>query len=54
MKTNKNIKTLAEFKEENYGKIGTPKRDKLDRGFEAFKLGALICKARIEKGSQGI
>src|ERR1700730_7656374 len=50
MKANKNIKTLAEFKDEQYGKIGTPKRDKLDEGFEAFKLGALIQQARIEQG----
>jgi hypothetical protein len=54
MKVNKNIKTLAEFKDEHYGKIGTSKRDKLDKGFEAFKLGALIHQARIEKGSRGI
>ena len=36
MKANKNIKTLAEFKDEHYGKIGSTKRDKLDKGFEAF------------------
>ena len=50
MKENKDIKTLAEFKDENYGKIGTPKRDKLEKGFESFKLGALIHQARIEQG----
>lgn len=50
MKINKNIKTLAEFKEEHYGKVGTNKRDKLDKGFEAFKLGALIQEARLEQG----
>lgn len=38
MKTNKAIKTLAEFKDEHFGKPGTSKRDKLDKGFEAFKL----------------
>ena len=37
VKTDKNIKTLAEFKGEHYGKIGTAKRDKLDKGFEAFR-----------------
>ena len=42
MTTNKDIKTLAEFKDEHYGKKGTEKRDQLDKGFEAFKLGALI------------
>ena len=51
MKTNKNIKTLAEFKDEHYGKIGTPKRDKLEKGFESFKLGALIYEAKLQQGS---
>ena len=50
MKANKNIKTLAEFKEQHYGKIGTAKRDKLEKDFEAFKLGALIQEARLEQG----
>ena len=47
---NKNLKSLEEFKEEHYGKIGTPKRDELEAGFENFKIGALIHAARIEKG----
>ena len=46
MKANKNIKTLAQFKDEHYGKVGTAKRDKLDKGFEAFKLGVLIQEMR--------
>jgi ribosome-binding protein aMBF1 (putative translation factor) len=50
MKTNKNTKTLAEFTDEQYVKPGTAKRDKLDKGFEAFKLGALILEARLEQG----
>jgi ribosome-binding protein aMBF1 (putative translation factor) len=49
MKTS-NLKTLAEFKDEFYGKTGTEKRDNLEKGFEQFKLGALIHDARIEKG----
>jgi len=44
------IKTLEEFKEEHYGKRGTAKRDKLEKGFEAFKLGALLHEARLKKG----
>jgi hypothetical protein len=28
----KNITTLEEFKEEHYGKKGTPKRDELEAG----------------------
>lgn len=51
MKTkNINLMTLDEFKEKNYGKRGTSKRDKLEAGYENFKIGALIQDARLEKG----
>ena len=51
MKTkSKNITTLEEFKEEHYGKIGTPKRDELEAGYENFKIGAMIHEARLQKG----
>ena len=34
MKTkNKNLMTLEEFKEKNYGKRGTKKRDELEAGY---------------------
>ena len=46
---NKNLTTLEEFKEKNYGKIGTKERDELEAGYENFKIGALIHDARIEK-----
>ena len=46
----KNIRTLEEFKTEHYGKIGTTKRDKLEKGYAEFKLGVLIHDARLEKG----
>lgn len=49
MKKN-NIITLEQFKDKNYGKRGTTKRDKLEAGYENFKLGALIHEARLEKG----
>jgi hypothetical protein len=49
MKANKNIKTLAEFKDEYYGKIGTPKRNKLDKGFEALKCD-VIRQTKIKHG----
>jgi len=45
-----NIKTLAQFKDEHYGKRGTIKREKLESGYEQFRLGALIHEARLEKG----
>lgn len=44
------IKTLEQFKEIHYGKLGTPKRDKLESGYESFKIGALIHEARLKKG----
>ena len=50
MKAKNNTKTLAHLIEEQYGKKGTPKRDKFDKGYETFKLGAMIHDARIEKG----
>ena len=50
MKEIKDTKTLSAFKDEQYGKVGTPKRDKLELGFEAFKLGAFIQETRLEKG----
>ncbi len=42
--------TLEQFKEKHYGKKGSTKRDKLEKGFQQFKLGAMIYEARIEKG----
>jgi HTH-type transcriptional regulator/antitoxin HipB len=49
MKKN-NMKSHAQLKDEQYGKRGTPKRDKLESDYEIFKLGALIQEARLEKG----
>jgi ribosome-binding protein aMBF1 (putative translation factor) len=47
---NNNIMTLAEFKNEQYGEVGTAKRDELEAGYEQFKLGAMIHEARLQKG----
>lgn len=49
MKANKKM-TLGEFKDKHYGPKGTKKRDELDKGYENFKLGALLHEARIKKG----
>jgi len=49
MKRN-NIITLDQLKDKHYGRKGTVKRNELESGFENFKIGALIHKARIEKG----
>ena len=45
MKQN-NIKSLDQFVTEQYGEIGTEKRDQLDRGYETFRLGVMIREAR--------
>lgn len=45
-----NLITLEQFKDKHYGKPGTKKRKELDKGYEEFKLGAMILEARIEKG----
>ncbi|MBN8786860.1 MAG: helix-turn-helix transcriptional regulator [Terrimonas sp.] len=50
MKARNNTKTLDQFIDEEYGKKGTNKRDKFEKGYEAFKLGFLIQQARLEKG----
>lgn len=42
--------TLEQFKEKHYGKKGSTKRDQLEKGYQEFKLGALIYEARLEKG----
>ena len=50
MKAKNNTKTLAQLIDEQYGKKGTAKRDKFEKGYETFKLGAMIHDARLEKG----
>ena len=47
---NKNLTSLDEFKEKNYGKRGIKDRDELEAGYENFKIGVLLHEARIEKG----
>ncbi|MEA4982882.1 MAG: helix-turn-helix transcriptional regulator [Paludibacter sp.] len=47
---NQMLQSLDSFIEEQYGKESTPKRQKFEKGFEAFKLGALIQEARVKKG----
>ena len=49
-KTKNNTKPLAQIIDEEFGKKGTLKREKFDKGYEAFKLGAMIHEARLEKG----
>ncbi len=42
-------KSWKEIKDTVYGAKGTERRDELDRGFESFKVGLLLKKAREEK-----
>lgn len=46
----KNLISLKEFIDKEVGMKGSKKREKFDRGYEAFKLGVLIQQARHEKG----
>lgn len=50
MKTKNNLIPLEDYIEEQFGKKGSPERDEFDNGFETFKIGYLIHKARLEKG----
>lgn len=47
---NKNLTSLEDFKEKNYGKRGSKKREELEAGYDNFKMGALIHNTRIELG----
>ncbi|MCG2460529.1 helix-turn-helix domain-containing protein [Flavobacteriaceae bacterium F89] len=47
---NKDLMSLEDFKEKNYGKRGTKLREELESGYENFKIGALIHDTRIEMG----
>ena len=42
-------KSWKEIKNDVYGKVGTERRDELDRDFESFKIGLLLRKAREDK-----
>src|SRR5438067_31159 len=44
------LQSLDDFVEKEYGKKGTKKREKFEKGYEVFKLGVLIQQAREEKG----
>lgn len=50
MKTNPNTTTLDQLTTQHYGPKGTKKREAFERGYEQFKVGALIHNARIKAG----
>jgi len=43
---NKNLISFADHLDNQYGKVGSPKRDTYEQGFEVFKLGVLIQEMR--------
>ena len=49
-KINKNLTSLSDHLDEQYGKRGTTKREKFEEGFEAFKLGVMIQELRKKQG----
>jgi DNA-binding XRE family transcriptional regulator len=50
MKTKKNkIVRFEDHLEKEYGKRGTPKREKYEQGYESFKLGVILQELRKEK-----
>ena len=46
MKTKNSITRFEDHLDQEYGKIGTPSRDKYEQGFEAFKLGVILQEMR--------
>ncbi len=50
MKKKNNLKNLDQFIDEQYGKKGTIKRERFEKGYREFKLGAFIQETRLEKG----
>lgn len=47
---NKNLTSLSEHIEVQYGKHGTKKREEFEEGYEAFKLGVMLQEMRKEQG----
>lgn len=47
---NKQLKSLDQFIEEKFGKLGTKERDQFENDYDSFKLGVLIQQARENKG----
>ena len=50
MKAKTNTTTLDQFVTKHYGTTGTSQRDKLNQGYENFKMGILLRDARKKAG----
>jgi DNA-binding XRE family transcriptional regulator len=49
-KENKNLTSFEDHLDQQYGKRGTPQREKFEEGFEAFRLGVMIQELRKVNG----
>lgn len=49
-KQNKNLLSLSDHVERQYGVRGSPERERFEEGFEAFKLGVMLQELRKESG----
>jgi DNA-binding XRE family transcriptional regulator len=47
---NKNLTSFEDHLDQQYGKTGSPEREKFEEGFESFKLGVMIQELRKENG----
>lgn len=50
MQRKKSLRTIDEFADEKFGKVGTPERDRIERDAEEYRLGFMIQEARKKKG----
>ncbi|HZW76679.1 MAG TPA: helix-turn-helix transcriptional regulator [Flavobacteriaceae bacterium] len=50
MNKNENLISFAEHLDEEYGKRGTPEREKYEQEFETFKLGVMLQELRKKQG----
>lgn len=49
-KTANYLTSFSDHLDQQYGKLGTKKREAFEEGFEAFKLGAMLQELRKEQG----
>lgn len=49
-KTTNYLTSFSDHLDQQYGKLGTKKREAFEEGFEAFKLGAMLQELRKEQG----
>ena len=50
MSKNKDLKSFDQHLDEQYGKVGTEKRDEFEVGYEVFKIGVFLQDLRKKEG----